>query len=40
LRGKLKYGHEFKSAEEALSYARTQLHDWLDAEGLTLDVIQ
>lgn len=36
LRNKLKYGHEFKDADEALEAARTFLHDSLAESGLRL----
>ncbi len=36
LREKLKYGHEFKSADEALEAARKELHELLDSNGLIL----
>lgn len=37
LRGKIKYGHDFKSADEALEASRKELHDILDSNSVVLD---
>lgn len=36
LRDWLKYGHEFKSADEALGEARRALHEIMEARGVKL----
>jgi hypothetical protein len=37
LRGKLKYGHEFKDADEALEWARQELQEVMEAHGVHFD---
>lgn len=39
LRSRLKYGHELKSANDALEFVRSQLHSEMDAHGISLDMI-
>lgn len=39
LRGWLKYGHEFKNADEALEECRNQLREIMDDHGIHLDMI-
>ena len=40
LRNYLKYGHDFKSATEALEHIREFLHLTLEGYNLTLDMIE
>ena len=37
LRGKLKYGDDFKDADDALEKTREELHDLLQSHGVDLD---
>ena len=39
LRGKLKHGHEFKTADEALQACRDFLHETMSAENVSLDEV-
>ena len=39
LRGKLKHGHDFKTADEALEVVRRALQETLDGDGLSLEVL-
>jgi len=40
LRNKLKYGHEFKTAGEALGAVRIELREIMEEYGISLDDIQ
>ena len=40
LRGKLKYGHDFKDADSALEWCRNQLHEELKSGGVSTDDIE
>ena len=40
LRNKLKYGHEFKTIDDALEATRTFLHEALENHGVSLDDIE
>lgn len=40
LRVRLKYGHSFKTADEALEACRRELFEYLDNRGVSLDDIE
>ncbi len=40
LRGYLKYGHSFKTVDEAIEEIRNRLHEILEDYGLNLSMIQ
>lgn len=40
LRSWLKYGHEFKNADEALEETRELLHEVMNDHGINLDMIE
>lgn len=40
VRNKLKYGDEFKDADEALRWVREEIQGILEARNLTLDMIE
>lgn len=39
LRSKLKYGHDYKTVDDALEEAREQLHGFLEDRGVSLDMV-
>ena len=39
LRGKLKYGHEYKTADEAIEEMQTELYQLIDDQGCPIDDI-
>jgi len=39
LRSKLKYGHEFKTVDEALEKIRTYLHTYIEEKGVSLEML-